>query len=135
MTKNTVKPPWIARKATDSKPSQSHLALAGWGFFLFAAIMLLDTYSYFVEDQFYEGFAVFGPVLVFDLLALLLLPAFLVRKDYKWLMVYLAACVLITVFGMLGFNISLIMVPLVSGAAAWLFLMAKPKREVDAPDA
>ena len=128
MTKNTVKPPWITQKRIDKAPWQSHLAVAGWGFLIFTAIILLDTYSYFIAGQFYEGFAVFGSVLVFDLLALLLLPIFLVRKDFKWLGGYVAACALITIFGMLSFDIALTVVPLVSGVAAWLFLMAKPKR-------
>ncbi len=95
-----------------------HVFILGFAFMIFCLSILVDTYMYFFLAEFYEGFVVIGQVIVFDLLGIILAIPFVIKRDFKTLGIVGLFFLTLTVIGSFGFNISLILLPLISGIAS-----------------
>ena len=89
-----------------------HLISVGLAFTIFTIIILTDSYNYFILDKHYEGYIIAFKLIIFDLIGLILMILFIIKKDFinigKVGLLYLG----MNIIGFLGFNISLSLMPI-----------------------
>lgn len=57
-----------------------HLIIVGIIFLIYSLIILTDTYNYYIERQFNEGFIIVFKIILFDFVEILALIPFLIKK-------------------------------------------------------
>jgi hypothetical protein len=89
------------------------LLLIGFTFSVLLFSTITDSFEYFFNSKFYEGFSIVISTIIFALINLPILIIFTFRKDYKNLRVLGLLNLLVFVIGFLGFIIPLIILPLI----------------------
>ncbi|WP_157503332.1 hypothetical protein [Mangrovimonas xylaniphaga] len=91
-----------------------HLLIVAIAFLIFTFSILTESYKYFIKNKFFEGYIIAFQVIVFDIIGLLLTIPYLIKKDFKNLTITGLFYGLLTLIGFLGFNISLVLLPILS---------------------
>ncbi len=106
----------------ESFKKKYHLYLIGLSFLILGIIIASDTYNYFINKKFFEGYIVAFQIIVFDFINLILIVPFLIKKDFINLLKASIFFIIITVISFFGFKLPLILIPLISFCAALYFL-------------
>lgn len=98
-------------------------------FGLFAIFISYESYDFFFNDGFFEGYMVAVPVIIFiALLLVLLLPLFVFKIEKGPLRLLIASILGYGIVGMFGFTIPLIILPIASILTTFYFLKMSIKK-------
>lgn len=89
------------------------LFLIGISFFVFLVSIVTNSIDYYFYNEFYEGFSIVIPTIIFAFINLLILIIFTIRKDYKSLRMLGLINLMAFITGFLGFKIPLTILPLI----------------------
>lgn len=91
------------------------LFLIGISFVVFLFSTIINSIDYFFSNQFYEGFSILIPTIIFAIINMTILLLFTFRKNFKNFKVLVFFNLLVFFTGFLGFKIPLVLLPLILG--------------------
>lgn len=96
--------------------SSIHLILAFLAFLLFSIFIFVESYEFYFENEFKEGYGLIVDTIIFDLIMIIISIIFIIQKDFKNLMILWIYLTGITILSFLGFKIPLALLPIITTA-------------------